>query len=120
MIIEEGVLLNLILMLFVIAYLIYTIVYHNSVRFIKKEFHKRDLSFIKRLDMDINELNPFTARRNSDIRKMHYDPEWFIALMYYDKILYSENGIEKEAWIKVSFMAPGITQLVFYDDVVKH
>lgn len=115
--IEEGIFINIFIMSVVIIYLASTVFYYNSKAFIKKELAKRNLVFLERIKIDINEKNPFTGLRNNDIRKMHYDKDWLPAVCYYDKILCLENDKEVESWIKVSFMVIGISQLVFIEDV---
>lgn len=96
----------------------YSIFYFNSTFFLRKELKKVDLLLIKRMKIDINEKNPFTQRRNNDIRKMKYDFEATrtFALFYYDKICsLDKNSQENISWIKVSFFFWGGAKITFFE-----
>ena len=97
----------------------YSIFYFNSTFFLRKELKKKDLLLIERMKTDINEKNPFTQRRNNDIRKMKYDFEATrtFALFYYDKICsLDKNSQENISWIKVSFFFGVEQKLLFLNN----
>ncbi len=73
------------------------------------------------MKIDLNEKNPFTQRRNNDIRKMKYDlePSRLFALFYYDKIRFlNKENQEIVSWVKVSFFFFDFAKITFFEPKV--
>lgn len=96
----------------------FVIFFFNSFYFLRKELKKIELCLIERMEIDINEKNPFTCRRNNDIRKMRFDNESdrISALFYYDKIRYlDKDNQECISWIRISFFLFGFPKVSFFE-----